>query len=136
MGTVLGVIGAILALVLLVGGLLLWRLHALGRRVGSFECAMRRGEHWHAGIATYARDHLDWHRVVSLSLRPSRRWARRDLGVIERRRRQLEGRTSQITEVHCGYRGQEFYLAAEDRALDGLVSWLESSPPGPRTERI
>lgn len=136
MGTVLGVIGAILALVLLVGGLLLWRLHALGRRVGSFECAMRRGEHWHAGIATYARDHLDWHRVVSLSLRPSRRWRREDLMVLRRNLRQLEGRASQVGEVHCAYRGQDLFLAANDQALDGLVSWLESAPPGPRTERI
>jgi len=136
MGTLLIIIGALLALCLLAGGLLLWRLHALNRRVGSFECAMRHGEHWHAGIATYARNHLDWHRVVSLSLRPSRRWRRGDLMVLRRNLRQLDGRASQVGEVHCVFRDQDLVLAANDQAVDGLVSWLESAPPGPRTERI
>lgn len=136
MSTAVTVTGVLLALVVLAGVILLWRVHALGRRVGSFECAMRTGEHWHAGIATYARGHLDWHRLVSLSWRASRRWQRSELMIRERRKRQIEGGASRIVEVRCGYRDQEFHLAAQDRALDGLVSWLESSPPRAHGESV
>ena len=136
MATALTVIAVLAALVLMTGLVLLWRLHALGRRVGSFECAMREGEHWHAGIAAYAKDDLTWYRVVSLSLRPSRRWARRDMWVHERRVREIEGGTSRVVEVHCHFGDEQFYLAARDHSLDGLVSWLEAGPPGPRTENV
>lgn len=136
MSTALTVAGVLAAIVLIVLLFILWRVHALGRRVGSFECAYRDGEHWHAGIATYAREHLDWHRLISLSLRPARRWTREDLAVQQRRQRQIEGGRSRIVEVQCRYGSQEFYLAAGDSALDGLVSWLEAVPPGARGESV
>lgn len=129
-------IGGLLAASLLIAGLLLWRLHALGRRVGSFECAVREGEHWHAGIATYTRATLDWHRVVSLSPRPSRRWSRSRLTVLSRQRRQIEDRASRIVEMHCRHGGREFHMAAQDSALDGMVSWLEAAPPWSNSERM
>ncbi|MGC0143290.1 DUF2550 family protein [Pseudactinotalea sp. Z1732] len=136
MATALIWIGGLLAASLLVAGLLLWRLHALGRRVGSFECAVREGEHWHAGIATYTRSGLDWHRVVSLSLRPSRRWDREELVLLARRNRQIDGRASRVVEMHCRHENSEFYLAAQSSALDGLVSWLEAAPPRSANETI
>ena len=136
MATALIGIGGLLLFSLLLAGMLLWRIRALGHRVGSFECALREGEHWHAGIATYSRATLDWHRVVSLSPRPSRRWSRMELELLERRQRQIEGRPSRVVEMHCRYQGAEFYLAAQDSALDGLVSWLEALPPRSNTESI
>ncbi len=129
-------IGGLLLVSLLLAGLLLWRIRALGHRVGSFECALREGEHWHAGIATYSRATLDWHRVVSLSPRSSRRWSRTGLELLERRQRQIEGRPSLIVEMHCRHEGTEFHLAAQDGALDGLVSWLEALPPRSNSESI
>lgn len=136
MATALIWIGGLLAAALLLAVLLLWRLRALGHRVGSFECAYRSGEHWYAGIATYTRATLQWHRVVSLSPRPSRRWSRTGLILLQRRQRQIEGRASRVVEMHCRYEGEDFYLAAQDGALDGLVSWLEATPPRSNTDSI
>ncbi|QGH68898.1 DUF2550 family protein [Pseudactinotalea sp. HY158] len=117
-------------------GLYFWRLRAIGSRVGSFECALLLGDRWFAGIATYTRDHLAWHEVVSLSIQPQRTFDRRELLILARRARRIEERTSQVSEAHCRYRGEEFYLAAPDGAIDGLVSWLEASPPDSRTSRV
>ncbi|MBK5249334.1 MAG: DUF2550 domain-containing protein [Actinomycetales bacterium] len=113
--------------------LFLWRLRTLSHRVGSFECAMHTDGRWLAGIATYTRDHLAWYEVVSLSVRPSRRWARRELDITSRELRRLGAGTSRISEAHCTYRGEGFLLAGRDHALDGLTAWLEAAPPGPIT---
>ncbi|TDE96022.1 DUF2550 family protein [Occultella glacieicola] len=129
-----GVVAIAFALVLV--GLFLWRLRALTRRVGSFECAKNTGNHWLAGIASYTRDHLDWYEVVSLSLRPTTRWERRELDILDRSRREVDGRLSSVSEARCVYAGSEFLLAANDQALDGLRSWLEAAPPDPNTSRI
>ncbi|UFU02129.1 DUF2550 domain-containing protein [Ruania suaedae] len=121
---------------LVLAALFFWRLHALGRRVGSFECSVHGGSRWVSGIADYTRDHLDFYEVVSLSLRPSRRWARRELDMIARRRRQVHGHPEPVSEARCSYRGEEFVLSAPDGALDGLRSWLEAAPPDHTTSRI
>ncbi|UFU07659.1 DUF2550 family protein [Ruania halotolerans] len=123
---------------LLLGLLFFWRLRALGRRVGSFECAVHvhTRAHWKAGIAAYTRDHLDWYEVVSLSLRPTYRWGRRELDILDRHRRTLAGQAEPVSEVRCQYRGEEFRVVAEDGALDGLRSWLEAAPPDTSTSRI
>lgn len=124
------------AIVTILAALFLWRLRALGRRVGSFECGVLSEGGWRAGIATYARDHLDWYKVVSLSVRPTQRWVRRELDIVSRERRKFADRTSQVSEAHCTYRGQAFVLAANDHALDGLTSWLEAAPPDTTHSRI
>lgn len=129
-------IGGLFLVALVLAGLLLWRLHALGRRVGSFECALREDERWHAGIITYTRTKLDWYRLVSMSLLPNRRWSRTTLTVLGRRQRQIEGRPSRIVEMRCRHGEQEFYLAAREDALDGMVSWLEAAPPRPHSEHF
>lgn len=121
------VVICVLCLVLL--GLFFWRLHAIGSRVGSFECAVLSGDRWRAGVATYTRGYLNWYEVVSLSVAPSRRFNRRDLLILGRERRQLETGPSQISEARCMYHGKALRIAANDGALDGLVSWLEASPP-------
>lgn len=117
-------------------GLYFWRLRAIGSRVGSFECALLLGERWYAGIATYTRDHLAWYEVVSLSTHPQRSFDRRELLILDRRARHLEDRMSHVSEARCRHRGEEFYLAAADGSIDGLVSWLEASPPDSRTSRV
>ncbi|QOR69651.1 DUF2550 domain-containing protein [Ruania alkalisoli] len=121
---------------LVLAALFFWRLHALNRRVGSFECSVHAGARWISGIADYTRDHLDFYEVVSLSLRPSRRWRRRELDILARRRRHLQDHPEPISEARCSYRGEEFVLTAADGALDGLRSWLEAAPPDPSTSRI
>ena len=121
---------------LVVLGLFFWRLRAIGSRVGSFECAMDIRGHWRAGIATYTRDHLNWYGVVSLSVSPTRRFNRRELAITGRSRRQLTDGESQVSEARCAYLGEDLLIATNDGALDGLVSWLEASPPDPRTSRV
>ncbi|CAM3569225.1 DUF2550 domain-containing protein [Occultella aeris] len=129
-----GAVAVVLALVLI--ALFLWRLRSLSHRVGSFECAKFTGNRWLAGIASYTRDHLDWYEVVSLSLRPTTRWERRELDILDRSRREVDGRLSSVSEARCVYRDEEFLLAANDQSLDGLRSWLEAAPPDPNTSRI
>jgi len=127
------IVVAVVAVGLLV--LFFWRLRTLSHRVGSFECALFEGKRWASGIATYTRDHLDFYEVVSLSLRPSRRWARREMDILGRERPVDDG-PGAFSEARCVYEGAEFRIAAEDGALDGLRSWLEAAPPDPSTSRI
>lgn len=119
----------ICALTLIALGIFFWRLRAIGSRVGSFECALLEGGRWRAGIATYSRNHLNWHRVVSLAPTPSRQFNRRELHILGRDIRQLDSGISTVSEARCIYFGDDVRIAANDGALDGLVSWLEASPP-------
>lgn len=118
------------ALALLAGLLLLLRVRSLGRVVGSFECAWRQADsqEWVNGVAVYGVERIDWYRTVSLFPGPSRRWPRIELD-IDGHRRVLPGSAWGAVEVRCHAGGEEFYLALEGPALDGLRSWLESSPP-------
>ena len=120
-----------LALVVLAAGVFTGRVRHLGRRVGSFECALRRpGQRdWTSGIAVFGAGRLDWHRLVSLAHRPARSFVRRELEIVGRRGRRADPRAGEVIEVACRYRGEEFELAMVDQALAGLVSWLEAAPP-------
>ncbi len=129
-------LGGIALVGFILTGLYFWRLRAIGSRVGSFECALLLEDRWYAGIATYTRDHLAWYEVVSLSTHPQRSFDRRELLILERHPRMLGDRASQVSEARCRHRGAEFHLAAADGAIDGLVSWLEASPPDSRTSRV
>jgi len=126
--------GAVLVVLALVAVLLLVlfavRVRRLARRIGSFECALRPAgrRDWTSGIAVFGVGRVDWYRLVSLSLRPDRTFARSDLEVLERVHRKPGG-AGQVTEVRCGLPGQEVELAMRRESLAGLVSWLESAPP-------
>lgn len=122
-------LAVICALFLITCAIFFWRLRAIGSRVGSFECALLVGGRWRAGIATYSQNHLNWHKVVSLAVAPSQKFNRRELLILGRRLRTLDSRTSTVSEARCAYHGEELQLAANNGALDGLVSWLEASPP-------
>lgn len=121
---------AVICVVFLVAvTLFFWRLRAIGSRVGSFECALLVDDRWRAGVATYSRASLNWYKVVSLASTPTRRFNRRELLILGRQLRQLETGPSSVSEARCSYYGEELRLAADNGALDGLVSWLEASPP-------
>lgn len=122
-------LAVICVLFLITCGIFFWRLRAIGSRVGSFECALLIGGRWRAGIATYSRSHLNWHKVVSLSVSPGRRFNRRELLILGREVRKIDSGISTVSEAQCTYHGEELRLAANNGALDGLVSWLEASPP-------
>jgi hypothetical protein len=121
------VILAALALVVVLAAVVLSRVRHLARRVGSFECSLRRAgqREWTSGIAVFGARRLHWHRTVSLRRRPGRTFVRRDLEIVGRRRRA----PGDVVEVVCRHRGEELELAMGDDALAGLVSWLEAAPP-------
>lgn len=129
-----GTAGAVLLVLALVAVLLLIlfvvRVRRLAHRIGSFECALRPAgrREWTSGIAVFGVGRVDWYRLVSLSLRPDRTFAREDLEVRERVHRSPGG-SQQVSEILCSLPGGEVHLAMRRESLAGLVSWLESAPP-------
>ena len=133
--TVVLVLGVVLA-VLAVVGLWISRTHTLDRRVGSFRCAIQRttGGPWSWGVAQYGAGELYWWRRHSLSPRPARRWARRELSVVERHRSESvadverAGTAVPVLEVTCSTDSSQFHLLMAADAYAGLTSWLEATP--------
>lgn len=113
-------------------GLLVMRTSSLGRRVGSFECALRRAERmrWASGFAAYGADRLEWYRVLSASPRPERSWPRARFEVLDARVRLRDGRPTTVMELACRDGAETFTLAMSQQAASGLTSWLEAAPPG------
>ena len=108
----------------------------LARVVGSFDCSVRTvggRRAWSVGVARYGDDRIDWFRIFSLSLRPSRTWQRCLLEVVGTRAPKgpetfavLPG----VRIVQCRYDGADLALAMSADAHTGLTSWLEAAPPG------
>ena len=123
---------------------LLLVLAALARRValswagGTIEVSLRlkrpgHGRGWVNGVGRFVGDELQWYRVFSLSPRPRRTLARRDLKVVRRREPSgsehlalLEGAV--VMECSVGDRPVE--LAMSSSAVTGFLAWLEACPPG------
>lgn len=136
-----------IALVLL--GLLLavvWlvvRRRILVRRFGAaFDMSVNRhdGERgWTLGFAIYHGPQLNWFRTFSVSLRPRYRFVRSEVEIDGRR-------TPHGVEVHALHADHVVVatrnavgvrqLALSGGALTGLLSWLESSPPGERVNNV
>lgn len=131
-----------LAIIVVLGLLFLGGLVARRRwiaRMGvTFELSVNRGaEHsatgWVLGVAVYRDDVIDWYRTFSFSARPRHRFVRG--GVLIEGRRQPEG--AEAYALHDGHivvrtenaEGIEQF-ALSPNSLTGLLSWLESSPPG------
>ncbi|KAA1373740.1 DUF2550 domain-containing protein [Aeromicrobium fastidiosum] len=133
----------VVLLVLLVVGLLV-RGRLLARSGGAFDMSVTRGadaraQGWMHGLAVYGETELRWFRTFSLSWRPRYRFTRGDV--------QVDGRREPVgDEVHAIHPGhlivgtkhssgvQQF--AMSPNALTGLLSWLESSPPGQRVNNV
>lgn len=133
----------VVLLVLLVVGLLV-RGRLLARSGGAFDMSVTRGAEqqargWMHGLAVYGDDEVRWFRTFSLSWRPRYRFTRGDV--------QIDGRREPVgDEVHAIHPGhlvvgaqhasgvQQF--AMSPNALTGLLSWLESSPPGQRVNNV
>lgn len=127
---------ALASVLVLVVSLSTVRRLVLARAVGSFDCSVRTGDGahgWSVGVARYGPDRIDWFRVFSLSLRPSRVYERRRLTLVDTRVPQ-GGETFAVLPgvrvVACRYDGTELDLAMSGDACTGLSSWLEASPPG------
>jgi hypothetical protein len=126
------------ALALAAFALLALRRRALQRRGGTFDCSLRLrrgspGQGWVLGVGRYAGDRLEWYRVFSVSPRPRRVIARRDLRV--RSHRTPVGPEAQAmlpgaVVLEAVERGRPVELAMSENALTGFLSWLEAAPPG------
>ncbi|MEJ7635153.1 DUF2550 domain-containing protein [Aeromicrobium sp.] len=129
--------------VLLVVGLLV-RRRVLARSGGTFEMSVNRhaeaqAKGWMLGLAVYRDTELEWFRAFSFSMRPTHRFTRGDVR-IDRRREPVghevhaihAGHVIVATENAAGIR--QFAMSAN--ALTGLLSWLESSPPGQRVNNV
>lgn len=137
-----------LALVVVLGVLLVaW--FVIRRRMitqgagGTFDMSTNRnvesGAGWTLGFAVYGDTELRWYRTFSLSPRPRYRFARGTV-LIEGRRSPIGGEKHAVylghvivdTKNQCGVR----QLALSANALTGLLSWLESSPPGEKVNNV
>jgi len=132
----------IVLVVLLVG--LLVRRRLLARPGRAFDMSVTRGTEpqakgWMHGLAVYRDTELVWFRTFSLSWRPRYRFTRGDV--------QIDGRREPVgLEVHAIHAGHLIVgtenasgvrqLALSPNALTGLLSWLESSPPGQRVNNV
>jgi hypothetical protein len=116
----------------------LFRRRLLARLAGTIEVSLRlkrpgHGRGWVNGVGLFVDDHLYWYRVFSLSVRPRRTYARRDLVVVRRReptgaehRALLDGAI--VMECRAGDVPVE--LAMSRSAVTGFLAWLEARPPG------
>jgi len=147
----LGVGVAVLAVVtvLLVPlAMLAARRRWLARQGGTFECCLRLrpvvapGGGWVFGMARYNGGLLEWFRFFSYSYGPRMRFLRSEVQVLHSRQPDPAEAESlyagqQIVRIQVRREGQdqrgqpeEWDLAMSGDSLTGLLSWLESAPPG------
>ncbi len=119
----------IVAAIMLFGGLALaGRYLILVRIPGALPCAMRRQDRkWHTGILILGLNDLKWYRTRSLRLVPRRVIARRGFEVVSHRPSEQNQDTTIIT-VKDG--DQLLVIAMNPGGFAGLVSWIDSAPPG------
>jgi hypothetical protein len=136
------VVALTLVVVLLVPVVLLGaRRRWLSRQGGLFDCSLRLstkrpGTGWVLGVARYSGDNLEWFRAFSVSLRPrvifprsqSKSGAQRDPDPIESVLLYDQQRIMRMELAD----GDSWELAMSVASLTGLLSWLESAPPGAR----
>jgi Protein of unknown function (DUF2550) len=126
------------------------RRFLLERGGATVECGLRRpGGSWRLGVASYQLDEFRWYRIFGLSMRPEHAFPRRELAVVARRPATQDevsilGPGRIVAECRLGPDGLDAIgtgpgaasgpgavdLALSESALTGLLSWLESSPPG------
>jgi len=138
----LQVAGVLLCVLLLLGVVyLVWRRRRLVSGAGTFECYLRRAglpekARWRHGIVRYQSDAVVWYPLLSLGFKPG--------CVIPRLRVQITPRR-EPTAVEKGHLtdGQAIVRIAADgpagpvcdwavapSAINGLLAWAESAPPG------
>lgn len=128
----------LLVLVLVVGFVV--RRSLLLRGVGAMEIWIKlTPRRWSLGVGWFGGDELSWYRVFSLSPRPARVLARSDLEVIERR--QPSERDAIVLPpgtmiLDCQTSRRVEHVAMSAGAVTGLLSWLQSQPPGYATDPV
>lgn len=113
----------------------------LSRQGGLFDCSLRLtdktpGAGWALGVARYSGDNLEWFRVFSPSLRPRLIFPRSVTRAGEQREPDaIESVVLSDNQRIVGLEsanGEVWELSMSIASLTGLLSWLESAPPGAR----
>ena len=119
---IVAAIGLILAIGLTVRFLVLVRIP------GALHCTMRRPDReWRTGILLLGLNDLQWYRSRSLRLRPQRVITREDFTIVSHRFSSDDPNTT-IIQVTDG--GEPLVIAMNAGSFAGLVSWIDSAPPG------
>lgn len=120
--------GILASLGLIIGGFFLIRALYLASRIGAFRTLLRRlgPLKWRRGYARYGQFNMAWSPLISLSLRPELLLPRAQLEVIGEATLDSEDGTT-ILRLRC--RAEEYELILSTGDYNGLVSWIESSPP-------
>lgn len=136
------VVALTLVVLLLVPVVLLGvRRRWLSRQGGLFDCSLRLstkapGAGWALGVARYSGDNLEWFRAFSVSLRPRVIFPRSQLQAGPQR----EPDPIEAVVLYDQQRilslelvdGRSWEVAMSVASITGLLSWLESAPPGSR----
>lgn len=132
------VLTVVVVLVLVYMLTLLARRAWLSMRGGLFDLALRRSDatKWRPGLARYSGEVLEWYLVwhpwpfptLIFPRENSELGALRDSDLSESR---LGYATSKIIELNVtGDRPEQWQFALNEGSAMGLISWLESAPPG------
>ena len=107
---------------------------------GLFDCAYRvageaAGGGWVLGLARYRQDRLEWFRAFSLGLRPSVSLHRGMTTYLHQRpatglEQVVLFEDSRVVLVRDRVSAREYCLAMDGDNGMGLITWLESAPPG------
>lgn len=107
---------------------------------GLFDCAYRisdgvPGSGWVLGLARYREDRLEWFRAFSLGLRPSVSLRRMTTTYLHQRpasglEQVVLFENSHVIRVRDRSSSRELTLAMDGDSTMGLITWLESAPPG------
>jgi hypothetical protein len=141
MATALGIV--LLAVCLCLGYLAFRRVRLM--RGGGVDLSLRRrpanvrrdaSVGWHAGVARYRGDRLDWYRLTSLRPGASLALDRTELQILDRRI--PDGAESYVMPAAASVlrlrsRGVDVELAMSAGVLTGFLAWLEATPPGRST---
>ena len=134
------VVALALVLLLLVPLLFLGvRRRWLSREGGLFDCSVRLstttpGTGWVLGVARYSGDNLEWFRAFSVSVRPRLIFRRSIVHAgLQREPDPIEAVVlyddQRILRLEVND-GRSWEVAMAVASLTGLLSWLESAPPG------
>lgn len=122
----------LLLIVLIVGFVI--RRSLLLRGNGAVEIWIKLSQRrWSLGVGWFDGDELSWYRVFSLSPRPDRVLVRGQLEVLERRQpseRDAIVLPRKTVILVCQTPNRVEQVAMSAGAVNGLLSWLEASPPG------
>lgn len=122
----IGIVLLVVAVVLLA---LISRAIYLGTRIGAFRAMLRFPDsgRWHRGYARYGRHHLAWASLYSLRVRPNLLLPREKVSiVVQPQDTQWVG----AVLLNLKYKDKDYQLLMSQGDYTGLVSWIDSVPPG------